>query len=101
MGLTLTGSEKRALRARGQLLEDALRVGREGASPAVVRELDRLLAARELVKIRFMDTERDARARLADVLANATNSACAGAVGHTALFYRPQGVPPAKPEGTG
>lgn len=90
MGLSLTGSEKRALRAQGQLIDDALRVGRDGASPAVVKELDRLLAARELVKIRFMDTERDERARLADVLAEQTGSACAGAVGHTALFYRPR-----------
>lgn len=95
MGLSLTGSEKRALRARGQLLEDALRIGREGATPAVIRELDRMLTARELVKIRFMDTERDERARLADVLAENTNSACAGAVGHTALFFRPRAEPSA------
>lgn len=95
MSLLLSGAEKRALRARGQLLTDALRVGREGASAAVVRELDRLLAARELVKIRFMDTERDQRAALAAQLAEATSSACAGAVGHTALFYRPRPAPAA------
>ena len=90
MALTLTGAEKRALRARGQLLADTLRVGREGASAAVVRELDRLLTARELVKIRFMDTDREQRPTLADALAEATQSACAGMVGHTALFYRPR-----------
>ena len=86
---SLTGAEKRALRAQGQLLEAALRIGREGASPPVVRELEQLLTARELVKVRFEGADRNERASLTEALATATGSRCVGAVGHTALFYRP------------
>ena len=85
----LTGAEIRALRAQGQLLADALRVGRDGASGPVVQELDRLLRALQLVKVRFMDADRTERATLAIALAGQTQSTCVGAVGHTALFYRP------------
>jgi RNA-binding protein len=89
MSLELTGAELRALRAQGQTLSDSLRIGREGASATVVRELDQQLQARQLVKVRFTDGDRHERAQLIETLAAATKSACAGSVGHTALFYRP------------
>jgi RNA-binding protein len=90
MSLALTGTEKRALRSQGQLMTDTLRVGREGASASVVHELDRQLVARELVKVRFVDAERDRREQLLEDLATATRSACVGTVGRTSLFYRPK-----------
>lgn len=88
MSERLTGAQKRALRAEGQVLAEALRVGRDGASPAVLQELDRLLRARGLVKVRFMEADRQQRAHLSEALAEGTGSECVGAVGHTALFYR-------------
>lgn len=90
MSLALTGTEKRALRSQGQLMTDTLRVGREGASTSVVHELNRQLVARELVKVRFVDAERDRREKLLEDLAAATRSMCIGTVGRTSLFYRPK-----------
>lgn len=89
----LTGAEKSRLRGRGQTLEAALKIGREGASPAVVSSLRALLATRELVKVRFTAAERDERAHLTAALAEASESTCVGAVGATALFYRPRQSP--------
>ena len=87
--LHLTGAQKTKLRGLGQTLPDALHVGREGAAPSVTTQLDRELAARELVKVRFTGgQDRHARAALHDTLATATRSTCVGAVGHTALFWR-------------
>lgn len=85
----LTGAQRTALRGRGQTMPDTLLVGREGASAAVVAQLDRELVKRELVKVRFTGgQDRKARPALQAALAAATSSECVGAVGHTALFWR-------------
>ena len=70
-------------------MPDTQLIGREGATPAVVAQLDRELTRRELVKIRFTGgQDRHARAALHETLAAATAGECVGAVGHTALFWR-------------
>jgi len=86
---SLTGAQKTRLRGLGQTLPAILHVGREGATPGVTAQLDRLLTQRELVKVRFAGgQDRHARAVLHEALAAATQSECVGAVGHTALFWR-------------
>lgn len=86
----LTGAQKTRLRGLGQTMPDTQHIGREGAAPAVVAQLDRALAQRELVKLRFTGgQDRHERAALHTALAAATGSECVGAVGHTALFWRP------------
>ena len=90
---TLTGAEKSRLRGRGQTLEASLKIGREGASESVVQSLRDLLAAHALVKVRFTAADRHERATLTAALALASESACVGAVGATALFYRPGKTP--------
>jgi RNA-binding protein len=85
----LTGAQKTQLRGLGQKLSDSLRVGRHGSTPALLVELNRQLDARELVKLRFEGTDREARAVLCNRLATETSCLCVGAVGHTALFWRP------------
>ncbi len=88
--LPLTGARKTRLRGLGQTMPDIMQVGREGAGPAVVAQLDRELTRRELVKLRCTGgQDRHERAALHAALAAATGSACVGATGHTALFWRP------------
>ena len=85
----LTGAQRTRLRSLGQTMPDTQLIGREGASPAAIAQLDRELTKRELVKVRFSGgQDRHARAALHDTLTAATQSECAGAVGHTALFWR-------------
>jgi RNA-binding protein len=90
---TLTGSQKTRLRGLGQILASSLKVGHAGVTPPVVAELERLLTAHELVKVRFLGADRDQRAMLAGELAAQTQSCHAGSVGATALFYRPHPAP--------
>ncbi|MBI2496718.1 MAG: YhbY family RNA-binding protein [Opitutae bacterium] len=86
---SLTGAQKTRLRGLGQTMPDIQQVGREGAAPAVVAQLDRELSRCELVKLRFTGgQDRHERAALHAALAAATGSECVGAVGHTALFWR-------------
>lgn len=86
---TLTGAQKTKLRGLGQTLSDSLRLGRQGPTPALLVELNRQLDTRELVKVRFEGADRDARALLCDQIAAGAACHCVGAVGHTALFWRP------------
>lgn len=84
----LTGAQKSHLRALGQTLEAGLKVGRGGLTPEFFAELQKLLRAHELVKLRFLGADRDERAELCVQIADQGRCVCVGAVGHTALFYR-------------
>ena len=86
----LTGAQKTALRGRGQRLPDGVLAGRGGVTPALVAEIDRQLAGHELVKLRFTGgQDRHERAALCAAIAASARAQCVGAVGHTALFWRP------------
>ena len=85
----LTGTQKTQLRGLGQKLSDSLRIGRQGPTPALYTELNRQLATRELIKARFETADRDERAALCERMAAETPCLCVGAVGRTALFWRP------------
>lgn len=84
----LTGAQKSHLRGLGQTLEAGLKVGRGGLTPEFFAELQKLLRAHELVKLRFLGADRDERAALCAQIADEGRCVCAGAVGRTALFYR-------------
>ena len=84
----LTGGQKSHLRSLGQRLEPALKLGRGGLTPPLVAELQKLLRARELVKLRFLGADRGERAALCEKIADEGRCVCVGAVGHTALFYQ-------------
>src|SRR4051812_43738327 len=84
----LTGAQKSRLRGLGQTLEASLKIGRAGLTAEFLAELQKLLRARELVKLRFLDADRDERAALCDRIADEGRCVCVGVVGHTALFYR-------------
>ena len=86
--LPLTGAQKSRLRGLGQTLEPALKLGQAGLTPAFFTELQHLLRARELVKLRFLGLDRHERAALCEQIADEGRCLCLGAVGHTALFYR-------------
>ena len=86
----LTGSQKTHLRGLGQRLDPALKLGKSGLTPEFFTELQRLLNAHELIKLRFLGQDRDDRAKLCEQIADEGRCVCVGAVGHTALFYRQQ-----------
>ena len=94
--LALTGAQKSHLRGLGQKLEPTLKLGKGGLTPAFFTELQRLLRAHELVKIRFLGAERGEREDLCAKIADEGRCVCVGAVGHTALFYRPNPDPAAQ-----
>lgn len=86
----LTGAQKTKLRGLGQTLPDHVWLGRGGITTEFLAELLRQLDARELVKLRFTGgQDRRERAALCEAVARDAACRCVGAVGHTALFWRP------------
>jgi len=85
----LSNSEKRALKARAQLLEPVVKLGHAGMSDAFLRGLDSALTLHGLVKMKFTDF-KDQKRELAPQIAEKTGSTLVMQVGNVAVFYRPK-----------
>lgn len=86
----LTGAQRTQLRGLGQTTPDGAFLGKDGITPAFLADLNRLLDARELVKLRFTGgQDRHERAAFCTRLETETPCQCVGSVGHTALLWRP------------
>jgi RNA-binding protein len=85
---SMTGKQRRYVRALGQRLAATLHVGHEGVSEAVVRQADAQLEIHELVKVRVGDNAPEDRHATAEALARRTGAELAQVLGRTALLYR-------------
>lgn len=95
----LTGAQKTKLRGLGQTQPDHAWLGRDGVTPEFLAEFNRQFGPRELVKLRFTGgQDRHERAALCTQVESAASCLCVGAVGHTALFWRPAALVGATPE---
>ena len=83
----LTGAQRRHLRGLAHPLKPIVFVGEGGLSEAVVKALDEALDQHELVKVRLRQPP-DKKAAAAE-LADRSESALCGVVGHTVVLYRP------------
>jgi RNA-binding protein len=83
----LSNSEKRALKARAQLLEPVVKLGHAGMSDAFLRGLDSALTLHGLVKMKFTDF-KDQKRELAPRIAEKTGSTLVMQVGNVAVFFR-------------
>lgn len=86
--MTLTGKQKRHLRALGHELHAVVQLGKEGSTPAVVLAADVQLEAHELIKVRLGRYAPDGCREAAELLAEATRSEVAQVLGKTFLLYR-------------
>ena len=59
--LTLSVSQRRDLKARAHALNPVVIIGNAGLTPAVLDEIERSLKSHDLMKIRVMNDDREAR----------------------------------------
>ena len=90
MPVTLTPRERAALKARAHALEPVVQIGQSGVTPAVIAEVGRAIAKRELIKVKIQVDDRDERAALGDALAAATDAAVVHRVGKVVILFRPK-----------
>lgn len=83
----ISGKEKRAYRARGQMLPVQVTVGKAGVTPAVLAELRQLFERGDLVKVRLLGDAAQRDEWLA-LLTKQTPCLFAGSVGRSYLLVR-------------
>jgi putative YhbY family RNA-binding protein len=84
----LTPAERQALKGRAHRLNPVVLIGEAGLGPAVLAEIDRALNAHELIKIRVMGADRDARETLLAEVCAATGAAPVQHIGKVLVVYR-------------
>lgn len=90
--LTLTTSERRALRADAHHLDPVVIVGGDGLTDAVIKEADAALNAHGLIKVRVFSDTRDDRDAMLAALTGALNAAPVQHIGKLLVLWRP--IPP-------
>ncbi len=86
--MTLTGKQRRHLRALGHALDPVVQIGKDGLSEAFIAAVDQALIDHELIKVRVLDTTELPRHEAADALADKTGAYVAQVLGNTFLLYR-------------
>lgn len=91
MPISISQAERRALKRMAHALEVVVRTGNAGVTDAVIAEADKALKHHELMKVRVLAAEREARDALVQQLCTALDAALVQRVGHVATLYRPRG----------
>ena len=88
--IMLTAAQRRALLAKAHHLHPVVLVGRQGVTPAVMREIDIALKAHELIKVRMAGGERAERDALAAGICDALACALVQRLGKLLVLWRPR-----------
>jgi putative YhbY family RNA-binding protein len=96
--ITLTPRERQELKGRAHGLDPVVLLGSGGLSPAVLKEIDRALAAHELIKVRVPGDDRDEREAIFRQVADQLAAARVQAIGKLLVLFRP--LPDDAPAGT-
>jgi putative YhbY family RNA-binding protein len=86
----LEPAQRRALRARAHHLDPVVTIGHHGLTPAVVHEIDVALAAHELVKVRALGDDREAREGLIERICAELDCAPVQRIGKLLVLWRPK-----------
>lgn len=86
----LTPKQRQFLKAKAHTLKPLLQIGKAGATPALIEELDRVLDVHELVKVKLNDnTFEDEEGVVATLTSKVAGLAHVWTIGHTLLLFRP------------
>jgi len=83
----LSSSQRSYLRSQAHHLEPVVLVGKQGITDGTIESIDRVLEARELIKIKFREF-KDKKLSLSEKIAELTNSQLVGVIGHTVIIFR-------------
>lgn len=93
--MSLSGRQKRALRALGHGLKPVLTIGKQGIAETVIQQLEDNLLAQELVKVKILKSCPQTMSGIAETLSGRTGAELAQSIGRSLLFYRPHPENPA------
>ena len=86
--MTLSNTLKKQYRAIGHSLHPIITIAQKGLSENIRLEIDRALRDHELIKIKLLAADRDAKKELIETISEEFHAECVQSIGHTALLYR-------------
>ena len=87
--LTLTVSERLALKGRAHALSPTVMIGNAGLTESVLKEIAQTLKTHELIKIRVMSDDRALRATMLETICTQLNAAPIQHIGKILVIYQP------------
>ena len=84
----LTPTQRRDLRAKAHHLDPVVMIGQHGLTPAVLHEIDLALRKHELIKLRVLGDDRDARAVLLERVCREMHCAPVQSLGKVLTLWR-------------
>lgn len=87
--LQLIPAQRSELRSRAHGLNPVVMIGAEGLTRSVLAEIDRSLAAHDLIKIRVFGDDREARVAIYEEICDALNAAPIQHIGKLLVVWRP------------
>jgi len=94
--LSLSVLQRRDLKARAHALHPVVIVGNAGLTPAVLDEIERSLKSHDLMKIRVMNDDREARKTMLLEICEQLKAGPVQHIGKILVIYRPLEIPIAK-----
>ncbi|MEG0545926.1 MAG: YhbY family RNA-binding protein [Oscillospiraceae bacterium] len=84
----MTSKERANFRSQANGIEVLFQVGKGGISDALIKQTDDALKARELIKLKVLETSPESAKEIANKLAEATESEVVSVIGGSMIFYR-------------
>jgi len=91
--LILSVAQRTALKARAHALNPTVIIGNAGLTPSVLDEISRTLKSHELIKVRVMSDDREARAAILEEICTQLNAGAVQHIGKILVIYQPQETP--------
>lgn len=85
--MSLSKTQKRALKAQAHALKPVVMIGNNGLTPNVLAEINQALDHHELIKVKIA-AERDDREQVAQEILTQTGADLVQIMGYNATFYR-------------
>ncbi|PYZ98715.1 ribosome assembly RNA-binding protein YhbY [Alteribacter lacisalsi] len=86
--MTLTGKQKRFLRAEAHHLKPIFQVGKAGVNENLITQVEEALEARELIKVSILQNCFEDKSEVADALAEGAGAHKVQVIGSTIVLYK-------------
>lgn len=91
--LTLSVAQRTALKARAHSLNPTVMIGNAGLTDTILAEIARTLKSHELIKVRVMNDDREARAAIMQEICTQLDAGAVQHIGKILVIYQPQATP--------
>jgi len=88
--LEIDSSVRSDLRSQAHSISPTVMIGADGLTPAVIKEADHALNSHQLIKIRVLGDDREARLTMYDQICDQLNAAQVQHIGKLLVIYRQQ-----------